>query len=226
MICAAACASCSMLAAGHKDTPAGRVIGIERSVVLLVALVCKCAESSAVSSGQLRAYTAGSASSRQSSVICSTGCRSLHAERNATSSASGCSAAHQNNGALACSAKRCSAAWRTTPGSRASRSTCHNCHTICASSDSRPVLRVDSCASAARQRSSTEAGCASANGSNALVSSSAIPIKVCASGSRSVLRRAANNFFNHGVCRSDAYSASKRSTLLAGCAPVSSGRYK
>ena len=85
------------------------------------------------------------------------------------------------------------------------------------------MLRGESCASAARHRSSTDAGWASAAGSSALVSSSAIPIRVCASGSRSVLRRAANSFFNHGVWRSDAYSASKRSTLLAGCTAVSSG---
>ncbi len=211
MVCAAACASCSIPVASCSDRPLGSTGGSVTS------------EAPSSSSGQLRANAAGHAAADQSIRSHSTAYFLDQASRKAASSASGSQGEHQNSGEAAHAAARCMAVCRATPGSRASRSTCHSFHTSCASSDSSAAARGESCFSAACQRSSTDSGCASADGNKAEVSSSAMAIRVCASGIRSVLRRAANNFFNQGVSRSDAYRAISRSVDEAGASAATSG---
>src|SRR3569833_3341677 len=88
-------------------------------------------------------------------------------------------------------------AYRMTQASLPSIWLCQIDRTNCASSDSR--LRDDGgkWASAACQRSSAASGETRTDGNSVCVNSSDRASKVCASGSRSVLRRAENNFFSN-----------------------------
>jgi len=195
-------------------------------ILVLIASVSTCI------SCHVSAYSLFILGGFQSRINGKTGWRAAYAVRNAVSCGFGAIGLIHTNGICACAANRSICSKRTALTSFCSSWLFQIVHTSWVSSESSwragSGSSANACCQVCSRRSAAESGVDSdaswSAGSIACVNSSDSDSRMCANGSKSVLRLAVNSFFSHACWRSPAYSAIRRSLswviaagALSGC---------